>query len=454
MPTDSTFADEPHDPYAALREPGYRRFLVGNTAANVGRQALDLAAAWQVYHWTDSPTALGLVGLANFLPYIVLALVAGQLADSVSRRRLIQATMFGSATVSLLLATISFRPALVGDWSLLRAINQTVLGVARAVEGADQVNVAGFEQPAVAAVFVLLMLSASIRTIGAPARASLVPLILPRAKLSNAITWNSTTFELTAMVGPALAGFVIHFASYAAVYVFDAAMCLTMACLMWWIQYREPDRRPEPRTWRSLGAGAGFIWRNKEILAASGLDLFAVLLGGAVALLPIYAEKILHVGSIGLGWLRAAPSIGAILMALKLTHGRPMRRPGATMLWAVGGFGVVITIFGLSHWYWLSFAMLLISGCLDNVSVVVRQSLVQLLTPDHLRGRVTAVNQIFIISSNELGSFRAGTMAGVFGPVVAAVAGGIGTVVVVLGMGALFPQLARLGRLHELKPRE
>lgn len=447
-------ADEPRDPYAALRVPAYRRFLVGNTAANVGRQALDLAAAWQIYRWTDSPTALGLVGLANFLPYIVFALQAGHLADNVNRRRLIQTTLAGSALVSVLLAVVSHWPGLIGDWSPLRVVNGGILWIAQFFEGVEKVNAGGFGRPAVAVIFLLLLLGATIRTLGAPARASLVPLILPRERLANAITWSSSTFELTAMVGPALAGFMIHYTSYATVYAFDAVMGLTMVVLMLRIEYREPERQPEPRTWRTLGAGASFIWRHKEILAASGLDLFAVLLGGAVALLPIYADKILGVGPIGLGWLRAAPSIGAVLMAMWLTHSRPMRRPGATMLWAVAGFGVVTVVFGLSHWYWLSFAALLVSGCLDNVSVVVRQSLVQLLTPDHLRGRVTAVNQIFIISSNELGSFRAGTMAGMFGPVVAAVAGGVGTVLVVVGIGALYPQLGRLGRLHELKARE
>jgi predicted MFS family arabinose efflux permease len=282
----------------------------------------------------------------------------------------------------------------------------------------------------------------------------MVPLILPRERLANAITWGSSLFELTAMLGPTLAGFAIHYLGYPIVYAFDALMAWGMMLIMSWIRYREPERQPEPRTLRTLGAGAGFIWRNKEILAASGLDLFAVLLGGAVALLPVYADRILGTDSRGLGWLRAAPSVGAIVMAMLITHRRPMRRPGLTMLWAVAGFGVAITVFGLSRWYWVSFVALLVSGCLDNVSVVVRQSLVQLLTPDRLRGRVTAVNQIFIVSSNELGSFRAGAMAGVFGPVVAAVAGGVGTVLVVLGAGALFPQLRRLAPLHELKPRE
>ncbi len=444
----------PHDPYSALRVPSYRRFLIGNTVANIGRQAMGLAAAWQIYRWTDSPTALGLVGLANFLPYIVLALPAGHLADSVNRRRLIQLTLVGAALVSSLLAVVAARPELVGDWAPLYWVNGGLLWIARLFEGAGKVDPAGFARPALAAVYLLLLLGATIRTLGMPARASLVPLILPREKLANAITWNSSVFELTAMVGPMLAGFAIAGLGFASVYAFDAAATLTMTALLFGVSYREPERRPEPRTWRTLGAGALFIWRHKEILAASGLDLFAVLLGGAVALLPVYADKILHVGPIGLGWLRAAPSMGAILMALWQAHRRPLENPGRTMLWAVGGFGLVTVVFGFSHWYWLSFAMLLLSGCFDNVSVVVRQSLVQLLTPDHLRGRVSAANQIFIISSNEVGAFRAGTMAGAFGPIVATVVGGIGTVLVVLGIGAAFPQLARLGRLHELKPRE
>ncbi len=447
-------ADEPRDPYAALRVPAYRRYLIGNTLAHIGRQGLGLVATWQIYRWTGSATALGLVGLVNFLPYIVLALPAGHLADRVNRRRLIQVTLSVSAVVSVLLAVVSAWPERVPDWGVLRWFNEGLLWVARLGAEAEQVRAAGFERPALAAVFLLLLLDQTIRTLGTPARASIVPLILPRKLIASAITWNSSSFELTAMLGPTLAGFLIAWLGFSAVYLLDAVLAFAMVGLLQGVTYREPELKPEPRTWRTLGAGAGFIWRNKEILAASGLDLFAVLLGGAVALLPVYADKILHVGPIGLSWLRAAPSMGAVLMAMWLTHSRPMRRPGSTMLWAVAGFGVVITVFGLSRWYWLSFAMLFASGCLDNVSVVVRQSLVQLLTPDWLRGRVTAVNQIFIISSNEVGAFRAGTMAGAFGPVVAVVAGGVGTVLVVLGVAALFPQLGRLGRLHELKPRE
>ena len=232
MLASSTAADAPRDPYAALRVPAYRRFLIGNTATNVGRQALDLAAAWQVYRWTDSPTALGLVGLANFLPYVVFALQAGHLADNVSRRRLIQTTLAGSALVSVLLAVISQWPGVVGDWAPLRWFNAGVLGIARFFEGAHKVNAAGFEQAAVAAVFILLLLGATIRTLGAPARASLVPLILPREKLANAITWGSTTFELTAMAGPALAGALLQRFASADPLLAAAGVCALLSLIL------------------------------------------------------------------------------------------------------------------------------------------------------------------------------------------------------------------------------
>jgi MFS family permease len=208
------------------------------------------------------------------------------------------------------------------------------------------------------------------------------------------------------------------------------------------------------RSWRGILAGADFIWRRKVILGASSLDLFATLLGGATALLPIYADQVLHVGPIGLGWLRAAPSIGAFGMAMWLAHRAPLTQPGRTLLWSVAGFGLAIVSFGFSPWYWLSFIALLFTGVFDNVSVVVRQSLVQLLTPDHLRGRVTSVNQIFVGSSNEIGSLRAGLMAALFGPVAAAVWGGLGTLAVVGVVAASLPALRRLAPLHNLRPEE
>lgn len=201
-------------------------------------------------------------------------------------------------------------------------------------------------------------------------------------------------------------------------------------------------------------AGAEFIWRKKVILGASSLDLFAVLLGGATALLPIYADQVLQVGPIGFGWLRAAPSIGAFTMAMYIAHRAPLSQPGRALLWSVAGFGAAIVLFGFSRWFWLSLVALFFTGAFDNISVVVRQSLVQLLTPDSLRGRVTAVNQIFIGSSNEIGALRAGLMSALVGPIAAVVWGGIGTIAVSLAVGRAVPALRRLPALHTLQPDE
>jgi MFS family permease len=216
--------------------------------------------------------------------------------------------------------------------------------------------------------------------------------------------------------------------------------------------FQAPQRTAGNRTWRDVLAGAEFIWRKKVILGASTLDLFAVLLGGATALLPVFADQILQVGPIGFGWLRAAPSIGAFAMAMCIAHRPPLPHPGLALLWSVAGFGAAIMLFGWSRSFWLSLVALFLTGAFDNVSVVVRQSLVQLLTPDALRGRVTAVNQIFIGSSNEIGALRAGLMSALIGPVGAVLWGGIGTIAVTLMIARTVPALRRLPALHTLQP--
>ena len=260
-------------------------------------------------------------------------------------------------------------------------------------------------------------------------------------------------FEISTMAGPAIGGFIIAWFGFPVVYLLDALGAVVLVVMLAGIKLQAPARPPETKgRARGMLAGAEFIWSRKVILAASSLDLFAVLLGGAVALLPLYADRILHVGPIGLGWLRAAPSIGAFGMALWIAHQRPMAKPGVGLLWAVAGFGLSIIVFGLSPWFWLSFIALVATGVFDNVSVVVRQSLVQLLTPDHLRGRVTSVNQIFIGSSNEIGTLRAGLMAALIGPVGAVVWGGVGTLLVVLVVARRVPELKTLRPLNELRP--
>jgi MFS family permease len=254
------------------------------------------------------------------------------------------------------------------------------------------------------------------------------------------------------VAGPALGGFLIAYVGIPSVYTLGAALELLFLLALGRVTYfQAPQRAMLRRSWRDVLAGAEFIWRKKVILGASSLDLFAVLLGGATALLPVYADQILHVGPIGFGWLRAAPSFGAFAMAMFIAHRAPLQRPGRALLWSVVGFGAALVVFGFSRSFWLSLVALFLTGAFDNISVVVRQSLVQLLTPDSLRGRVTAVNQIFIGSSNEIGALRAGLMAAVIGPVGAVVWGGIGTILVAGAVARAVPALRQLPALHTLR---
>jgi len=440
-----------HDPYAALRHAGFRNYLIGGFAANLGRQMATVAVAWQIYQWTHSATALGLVGLINVLPLLVLSLPAGVLADRLDRKWIIAASSVGIAILSILLALVTHFG--VPTSPFLESANQWLAAFARAFEQHAGNRAMTFDQPALPVIYLLLFLMAILRILGWPSRSAIIPLLVPAKSLSNAVTWNSSAFEISTMAGPALGGFLLAWVGFPAVYVLDAVFGVLLAGLISQVRYATPPvpASPDSRTLRGVLAGVVFIWNKKAILAASSLDLFAVLLGGAVALLPIYAAEILHVGPIGLGWLRAAPSIGAFSMALWLAHRRPLQRPGVTLLWAVAGFGVAIITFGLSPWVWLSLIALFFTGVFDNVSVVVRQSLVQLLTPDSLRGRVTAVNQIFIGSSNEIGTMRAGLMAAAIGPVPAVVIGGMGTIAVVLGIARFLPQLRTTPALDKLK---
>jgi MFS family permease len=301
-------------------------------------------------------------------------------------------------------------------------------------------------------MFVFLFLIGIARAFKDPARSALLPRVVPRATFNNAVAWSSSGMQIAAMVGPALGGLLVALFepqpySFALVYVCDALCAATMFGLFLPIAggaYSGSDRSVSLRT---LAAGMRFVWSTKIILATITLDMFAVLLGGATALLPIFARDILHSGALGLGWLRAAPSVGALIVAIVLAHMPPMQHAGRTLLWSVIGFGVATIIFGLSHSFWLSFAMLLLTGAFDNISVVVRHTLVQMLTPDELRGRVSAINYVFIGTSNELGAFESGITAALFGPVVSVVAGGVGTIAVVLAVAAIWPQVRRCGRL-------
>jgi len=444
-----------HDPYAALRIPQYRGYLAGSFFALLGRQAVTAGAIWQVYEWTRSSTALGLVGLVNVIPLLALSLPAGAIADRHDRKRLIGLGTAVTAVVNVGLAALAFWPGAVPELAPLRWANQLLHRIALVFEQHGGTATLRFDEPALPLIFLLLLAHACARILIWPARSSITPLLVPNAALANAITWNTSTFEIATVAGPALSGILIAFTGTPSVYVLGAALELFFLLTLGRVTYfQAPQRAVLRRTWRDMLAGADFIWRKKIILGASSLDLFAVLLGGATALLPVYADQSLHVGPIGFGWLRAAPSLGAFAMAMWIAHRPPLEHPGRALLWSVAGFGVAIVAFGLSRWFWLSLLALFLTGAFDNISVVVRQSLVQLLTPDALRGRVTAVNQIFIGSSNEIGALRAGLMSALLGPVAAVVWGGIGTVIVTVAVARAVPGLRRLPALHTLRPED
>ncbi|MEI6861845.1 MAG: MFS transporter [Verrucomicrobiota bacterium] len=444
---------DPHDAYAALRAPNFRDYLLGSFLGTLGRQAVTAAAAWEIYRWTNSATALGLVGLANVVPLLLFSLPAGALADRVDRLRIITRSQLALAVLSGLLALLSIFHERIPIWAPLRAGNAVLRRIAGIFEHHVGTEALHFDEPALPLMFLLLFVMAALRVLAWPARSSIIPSLLPRTALSNAITWNSSAFEIATITGPAVAGFVVAGLDFQAVYLLDAVLGLVSCLLLGRVTCLAVT---EPPAAHHLGqdwlVGARFIWNRNVILGANTLDLFATLLGAATALLPVFAKEILHTGPIGLGWLQAAPSIGAFSMAFWQAHRPPLRQPGRTMLWAVAGFGVTILVFGLSHWFWVSFLALLAGGALDNISVVVRQSLIQFLTPDALRGRVTAVNQIFIGTSNEAGALRAGLMGALVGPVNAVLIGGAGTIAVVLLVARGVPALRRVPALHTLRP--
>jgi MFS family permease len=442
--------DSPRDPYSAMRHGGYRRFLAGNFLFNTGRQGLSVAVTWQIYQWTNSATALGMVGLVGVLPLLALVIPSGVLADRVDRKRIVVHTVWISAALSVALAFFTRYHSSLPDAAVLRAANGLLRRIALVFERHTNPASLHFDDPALPLVFLILFLQAIARVVGNPARAAIVPQLVAPAAVSNAVTWNASAFELSTVIGPALGGFLVAATGYTSVYVLDVAFSLVLALSLIGVEVPTPATSSGPAP--DALAGVRFIWRHQAILAAITLDLFAVLLGGAVALLPIYADKILHVGPAGLGWLRSAPSLGAITMVFLVTHLPPARRPGLLMLWSVAGFGAAVVIFGYSTSLWLSLAALYFSGACDNVSVVVRHSMVQMKTPNFLRGRVTAVNQLFIGSSNEISDLRAGLAAALFGPVVAATVGGLGTVLVVAVVALALPALRSVPPLPTLQP--
>lgn len=436
-----------HDPYAAFRLPAYRSYWIGGFVSVIGRQMLAVAVGYEIYRRTGSATALGLAGLMGALPVILFSLPAGHFADRFNRKWIMLVTQCVLVVTSLCLAALAREGVEVPAVPPLAAAQGALTWVAALFGEAAGVTFG----PEVPLIYLLLLVNGTARAFGWAARTPFVANIVPRDALPNAVMWGSSNFEIGSIAGPALSGLLIHFYGFSTVYVLDALCSLVFIFCILPIAYRQQAASQHDHPLEDLFSGIRFVWQTKVILATITLDLFAVLLGGATALLPIFADQILHVGPLGLGWLRAAPSFGAVAMAITLAHSPPLRHAGLAMLWAVAGFGVAIIVFGLSQSFWLSLVALAATGACDNISVVVRHTLVQLLTPDAMRGRVSAVNNVFIGSSNELGAFESGVTAALFGPVLSVVAGGAGTILVVALTAWKWPQVRRIGQLHQVE---
>ncbi|MEZ4456192.1 MAG: MFS transporter [Gemmatimonadales bacterium] len=401
-----------HDPYLALRNSAFRRYLTGHVLAVLGQGMLMVAVGWELYERTRSTLILGLVGLVQVIPLALLILPAGHVSDNYDRRRVLMAAeaTIGIAAVGLLIASMTTAPLWV--------------------------------------YYLLLAGYGAGRTFQLPAKQSLLPNIVPMTSFENAVAWNSGGWQGADVIGPALGGLIIaRTGGAAAVYGFTAAAAFVFALLLVGVRTVGTPRAPRRLSWHGLLEGARFVRGSPILLAAMSLDLFAVLLGGVVALLPVFAKDILHVGPVGLGWLRAAQSFGAVSMSVMLAHRPPLERAGRSLLISVVTFGTAIVIFGLSRTFALSLAALVLAGAADAVSVVIRLALAQLETPDELRGRVSAVNGLFIGMSNELGEFESGFLASLIGPVGAVVAGGVAVAGVVGIVATVWPEIRTLGRL-------
>ena len=403
---------ERHDPYAALRYRDFQLLLSGRFLTSFGNEMLSFAIGWELWLRTHQALVLGIVGLVQVIPVILLSLPAGHVADQYNRKRIVLITELFLALCVLGLGWLSYT------------------------------------QGPIYSIYILLFGIGVARAFNDPASSTLLPQTVPPPMFSNAATWNTSTWQFASITGPAVAGILIgFFNSVTFIYIFDAFAAIVFCILLLMIKGRQLALAQKAPTWESLKEGFRFMRDTKVILAAITLDMFAVLFGGVVALLPIYATDILQVGPQGLGIMRAAPSVGAIIMAFVIAHRPPMQNAGRTLLLAVSGFGLATIVFGLSTSFILSVAMLLILGALDNISVVIRGTLLLTQTPDAMRGRISSVNSIFIGISNEMGSFESGLAAAAFGPVIAVVAGGIGTIIVVLVVARVWPEIGQLKTL-------
>ena len=392
--------------------PSFQRYWSARLCVTLAIQMQAVAIGWQVYDLTRRPLDLGLVGLAQFLPSLGLALITGHVADRYDRRTVMALCIIVEALCAVLFLTFTLQD--------------------------------GTNTPF---LFGVLVLFGTARAFEFPASVALMPSLVPPRLFTNAAAWSSSAWQVATIVGPAIGG-LLYAIGPEAVYGCCILMFLLSVFLVSTIRIERREREQKAATWESVVAGISFIRGQPVVLGAVSLDLFAVLLGGATALLPVYARDILHVGPWGLGLLRSAPAVGALVTALLIARRPIQRHAGAILLGAVGIFGLSIVVFGLSHNLWLSLLVLTILGASDMISVVIRRVLVLVKTPDEMRGRVSAVESVFIGASNELGEFESGVTAAWFGVVPAVVLGGLGTLAVVGLWVRIFPQLRRVDSLE------
>ena len=388
--------------YASLRIKEYRLFISARFCATLAIQIQAVVVAWQVYDITKDPLSLGLIGLAEAIPSISVALYAGHVADTIERKKIIVTAMSILLFCSVALTFFTLKP---GAFIL---------------------------SAGVVPIYAIIFISGIARGFITPATFSFMPQLVPRELYTNAVTINSSLWQAAAILGPSLGGMLYGFIGITASYIADVLLMATSLSLFGFIKSRPlPPSTEEQGVFEKIKAGLKFVFNHQIILGALSLDLFAVLFGGAVALLPIFTEEILHIGKWGLGVLRSAPAVGALLMATYLVHYPIKKNLGKILLSSVAGFGLAMIVFALSTNFWLSLFVLILSGAFDGVSVIARSTLLQTLTPEHMKGRVSAVNNIFIGSSNEIGSFESGVAARLLGTVPSVIFGGCMTIFVV-----------------------
>lgn len=403
------------DPYAALKIKDFRLFVLARFVLTFAVQMQSVIVGWQIYELTRDPLSLGLIGLCEAIPVFGIALFAGHLADVVSRKKIIAvcSSAYLVCATSLLLVSTQFHEVLA--------------------------------QHGIFPIYVIIFFAGLTRGLMSPAQAAFSAQLVPRELFGNASTWGSVSWQVSEVTGPAIGGLIYEFlgigAAYVAVVVFAAVgLFIFMA-----IENKPmPERKREESIRRSLSEGIRFVFRDQIILSAISLDMFAVFFGGAVAVLPIFADQVLHTGAKGLGFLRAAPAVGAIIMSIIQANYPVFRQAGRNLLICVLGFGFMVITFALSKNFYLSLVVLMLSGAFDNVSVIIRATIIQLYTPDAVRGRVSAVNGIFLGASNELGSFESGLAAKLMGLIPSVIFGGTMTLLVVAAVRTLAPRLRKL----------